>query len=171
MKSKILTALLASTSLFAGQVDDTARNEMTIVGIEARTTHIEGACEVTIPAHWQRFYTEGIFQSIPNKASNKIYGVYCEYNDDQTYTLLIGCEVDSAEDLPEGLVAKTFPASNYATYEVEGEFPKNLIATWCQVWEDQELTASRTFTGDFEEYDADFVPGEGKMKVFVALSE
>lgn len=169
MKAKILTALLATASLFAGQVENTERDEMIVVGYEARTSHVPGVAEIDIATMWQNFYSEGILNKIPNKATDKMLGIYHGYQEDQSYLLLIGCEVESAEDLPEGLVARTFPRSEYATFEVEGEFPKELINTWISIWNNEELTANRSYTADFEEYALTFTPGQDRLKVYVSV--
>lgn len=169
MKSKILTALLASASLFAGQVENTERDEMIVVGYEAHTSHIPGITEIDIATMWQNFYKEDILNKIQNKANNKMVAIYHDYQDDQSYQLLIGCEVESVDDLPEGLVARTFPKSEYATFEVEGEFPKELINTWAGIWSDEDLIAKRSYTADFEEYALTFTPGQDRLKVFISI--
>ncbi len=122
-----------------------------VIGIACRTSNDPSAAPQDIPKHWQRFYTEGVVERIPNKASADVIALYCDYEGDYTkpYTLVIGCPVTSIEHIPEGMVAKVIPAGSYARFAVSGEFPASVIKTWNTIW---NTNLARTYTGDYELY-------------------
>ena len=107
-----------------------------------------------------------IQEKIPNKTSNEVIALYCDYEGDYTkpYSLIIGCPVSHPE-VPKGMVTKTIPAGSYALFEAKGEFPKSLIETWQDIWKREDL--KRTYTGDFEVYGEKF--SDGEVEVFIAV--
>ncbi|KAF3361773.1 hypothetical protein PHSC3_001663 [Chlamydiales bacterium STE3] len=143
-----------------------------LVGIECRTSNAPEAGPHDIPKHWEKFYGEDILNRIPNKVSNEVIALYCDYMGDQTqpYSLVIGCPVSSQDDVPEGMVAKIIPAGFYAVFRAIGEHPKNLIKTWGHIWQQADL--KRTYTGDYEVYGDKFVSrSPQEVEVFVAVQQ
>ena len=61
-----------------------------------------------MPAHKDRFFKENISSKIPNKINGDILALYTDYEGDYTkpYSWILGCEVSSLEQVPEGLVGK-----------------------------------------------------------------
>lgn len=144
---------------------------MVIVGIECRTSNHPEAGPRDIPKLWQKFYGEKIFDKISNKASDDVIALYCDYEGDHTkpYSIVIGCPVASADQIPQGLVAKTVPASTFAVFRTGEDFPKSLIDTWIGVWQSD---LNRTYTGDYELYGKRFAEGVSKqVDVWVAIEE
>lgn len=145
---------------------------VTVIGIECRTSNASEAGPHDIPKHWEKFYQENTISKIPNKASNEVIALYCDYEGDYTqpYSLVIGCPVSSLDDIPEGMVAKTIPAGAYAIFRATGEHPKVLIETWGQIWQQQNL--DRTYTGDYEVYGDKFISGSPKeLDVYIAIEK
>lgn len=143
-----------------------------VIGIDCRTSNALEAGPQDIPQLWGRFYNENIINRIPNKVSNEVIALYCDYEGDHTmpYSVVIGCPVSSFDTIPEGMVAKTIPASTYTVFRAIGEYPSSLIKTWGNIWEHQEL--KRTYTGDYELYGDKFVSGSPKeLEVFIAVSD
>jgi len=140
-----------------------------VIGIECRTSNAPGAGSHDIPKHWEKFYKENTISKIPNKASNEVVALYCDYEGDYTqpYSLVIGCPVSSLDDVPEGMVAKTIPGGSYAIFSAAGEHPKTLIETWGQIWQQQDL--ARTYTGDYEVYGEKFLGSPKEVEVFIAI--
>jgi predicted transcriptional regulator YdeE len=134
-----------------------------VIGITCRTSNSPEAGPHDIPKLWKRFYSEDIMNQIPNKASDKIIALYCDYDADHTqpYSFIIGCLARSIDIIPEGMVAKTIPASSYAVFHAIGEYPTSLIETWGNIWKRSDL--KRSYTGDFELY------GD-KLEVYIAVS-
>jgi predicted transcriptional regulator YdeE len=131
----------------------------TIVGIMCRTSNAPEAGPKDIPRHWQKFVSEGVSNNIPNKASDDVLAVYCEYEGDYTkpYSFLIGCPVRSTESIPPGMVAITIPGGSYARFCAQGEYPQSVVTTWGEIWQQPDL--KRAYTCDFEVYTKAFFSG------------
>jgi predicted transcriptional regulator YdeE len=143
---------------------------MVIVGIECRTSNAPDAATVDIPQLWGRFMGEDIFNKIPNKTSNEVIALYCDYEGDYTqpYKLVIGCPVNSLDDVPEGMVAKNVPTGSYAIFRAIGEHPESVIRTWGHIWQQTDL--KRTYTGDYEVYGEKFMMGSPKeVEIVIAI--
>ena len=143
-----------------------------VIGIDCRTSNAPEAGPQDIPKLWGRFYSEDVLNRIPNKISNEVIALYCDYEGDYTqpYSVVIGCPVSSIDTIPEGMVAKTIPASSYAVFRALGEYPASLIETWGKIWKQPSL--DRTYTGDFELYGDKFASGSPKeLEVFIAVQD
>jgi len=146
--------------------------DLAIVGIECRTSNAPDAASYDIPKHWNKFFSEETFNKIPNKASNEVIALYCDYEGDYTkpYSLVIGCAVTSSEAVPEGMVLKVIPAGPYAILPVNGKFPQSITETWNKVW--QTMEPQRAYTGDYEVYKDLMVSGlPNEIDVVIALKE
>lgn len=147
----------------------THRPSMIIVGISCRTMNDPKAAPVDIPKLWQRFYSENIPLQIPNRASDEVIALYCDYEKDHTkpYTVVIGCPVKSVESMPDGMVVKIIPEGTYTKFSAVGEQPKALIETWGEIWKTPLL---RTYTGDYEVYGESFAKEKKKeVQVYIAV--
>ncbi len=142
-----------------------------IIGIECRTSNSPEAGPNDIPKHWEKFYKGDTISKIPNKASNEVLALYCDYEGDYTrpYSLVIGCPVSSTDVIPEGMVAKTIPTGSYAIFRAVGEHPKSLIETWGDVWQQPDL--NRTYTGDYEVYGDRFFGSPQEVEVYIAIEQ
>src|SRR5262249_17230809 len=111
--------------------------EIHIIGIACKTSNAPTDGPVDIPKLWQRFYGEGILHKIPNKASQEVIALYCDYEGDHTapYSIVIGCPVISTDTIPEGMHAKTILGGTFARFQAIGEHPASLIATWGAIWQ------------------------------------
>lgn len=140
-----------------------------IIGIECRTSNAPEAAPHDIPKLWTRFYAEEIISKIPNKTSNEVIGLYCDYEGDHTkpYSFVIGCPVSSTQDIPDGMVAKSTPAGSYAVFNAAGEHPQALIETWGCIWKQEDL--SRIYTGDYELYGEKFLENPPQVDVYIAI--
>ncbi len=127
--------------------------DIMIVGIALRTSNDE-AME-TIPPLWGQFYAEGILEKIKDKVSSDVYAVYTNFENEGVsnegqYTLIIGAEVESFEDVPEGLATTTIKAQNRVVFAVKEGKPENVGATWHEVWGQVKL--EKTFIAEYEHY-------------------
>lgn len=82
--------------------------EKTAVGISARTSNLSPDAGAVIGGLWNRFYSEDVYASIPEKVSGKALGIYTEYARDgaslkgeeafdgkaesAAYTVVVACE-------------------------------------------------------------------------------
>lgn len=145
------------------------KGPMLIMGIEVRTTNEDAKAAQDLATLWGRFYKELIPVNISYQKTGEAIGLYCEYEKDHTkpYTVVAGCEVTMAGDLPDGYVLKHVPAAKYAVFEIKGPFPKNLVDTWQWVW---HSNLRRTYTGDFELYQIGFDGNENSdIHLYIAI--
>lgn len=143
------------------------RKEKFFIGLELRTDNQK--CSEEMPAHKDKFFSQNVLAKIPNKINSNILAVYTDYEGDFTkpYSWILGAEVSSLDEIPEGLVGKVIPASRYAIYTTKGEFPQGLIAAWQAIW---QSNLSRSYTTDFELYSANFDPQRHpEVKVYIAI--
>ncbi len=137
------------------------------MGIEIRTDNQK--CLVDMPQVWGKFFQEKILEKIPHKVSNTVFALYADYDDDYTkpYSYILGCEVSTLDNIPEGLVGKVVPASSYAVFSTQGAYPQSLGTTWQAIW---KSPLKRAYTYDFEVYTPDFNPQtKPEVKVYIAL--
>nr|WP_298997149.1 GyrI-like domain-containing protein [uncultured Allomuricauda sp.] len=150
---------------------NTKKEELTIVGIAIRTSNQPGKGDRDIPQLWGRFMAENVVNRIPNKVDNTIYAIYTDYEGDHTqpYTILIGCNVHSLDNIPEDMTVKMVPASNYTQFTAKGDLTKDaVINTWMEIW---NTDLKRTFTTDIEVYDDRAVdPTNGVAEILVATA-
>jgi predicted transcriptional regulator YdeE len=147
------------------------KSEILLVGIKCRTSNSPEAAPKDIPALWGRFYSENIMNQIPNKATEEVIALYCDYDGDHTqpYSVLIGCPVSSMDAVPEGMMVKMIPGGTYIAYQAIGEHPKALLETWGNIW---QTDLPRTYTGDYEVYGQKFTSASPQeVEVFIAIEE
>lgn len=142
---------------------------MTIIGIACRTSNAPDAGPRDIPQLWAQFFQEGTLNKIPNKLSNTIIALYCDYEGDYTkpYSLVIGCPVSSCEEIPEAMVAKTIPQGQYCRFSAVGEHPQALVQTWNKIWQNSDL--KRTYIADFEVYSEKFSNSPQEVEVMIGI--
>ncbi|RDB63970.1 AraC family transcriptional regulator [Gordonibacter sp. 28C] len=143
----------------------------TVVGPTVRASNNSPEEGAVIGQLWQRFMGEGMDRSIPGTRVEP-YGCFALYYGydmgDMSYELLVGCETDAAA--PEGMRSQDIAAGRYAKFAIRGgDCVASVQKIWEDIWADEELTAQRAFTVDFEAY----LPGEdmscADIDVFVAL--
>jgi predicted transcriptional regulator YdeE len=139
-----------------------------ILGIALRTSNEKGRAEKEIPAHWNRFFADGIADKIPNKLNNTIFSLYTDYEGDFTkpYSCIIGYEVPDLNNVPEGLTGKVIPEAEYAFFPATGKFPESVVATWQKVW---TSPIKRAYTIDFEVYPFDASQISPEIKIYISL--
>ena len=160
----------------AKQLTTVQKDTLKFIGIAARTNNkqeIQGKGKIS--KLWQRFFKERIASKIPNKVCDSIYGIYYDYSNipHGDYTCLIGCHVSKIDSIPEGMVAKTFPASKYAVFQSKrGNIIKVVIDAWHYIWGTwtQKTKHKRTYVLDFEEYGKDCTDTNNAIvKLFVSI--
>ena len=143
----------------------------TVVGPSVRASNNSPEEGAVIGQLWQRFMGEGMDRSIADVRVDPYgcFALYYDYNmDEMSYELLVGCETSA--DAPEGMQAQAIAAGRYAKFTIRGgDCVKSVQDVWEAIWADEELTAQRAFTVDFEAY----LPSEdmscADIDIFVAL--
>lgn len=125
-----------------------------VMGIGVRTTNENGQSAKEIATLWHKFMNENMLAKIPNKVDNTIYSLYTDYERDHTkpYTAILCCKVKNLNTIPEGMIGKSFGGGNYVKITAKGDLTKGLIVKqWSIIF---EMGLDRTFTADFEVFDA-----------------
>lgn len=136
-----------------------------ILGIKIKTDNEKG-CEEIVP-QWEKFFSEGILDKIPNKISKEMYGIYTDFeheglNNNGTYSFIIGVEVADFNNLPQGLDAIIIPTSTYQVF-ASGDKPNQIGEKWREIWQ-YDFEKPRTFVTEFEKYYED-----GNIDIFIGV--
>jgi predicted transcriptional regulator YdeE len=141
-----------------------------IIGLSIRTTNENNKSAEDIGALWNRFLAESISKKIPNKTSNDIYSIYTEYESDYTkpYTVLLGCKVDSLDEIPAGLNGMTFSGGEYSKFTAKGNLQEGIVyQEWVKIWNSD---VDRAYTADFEIYGEKAQnPENAEVDIFIAI--
>lgn len=135
------------------------RDEFAVIGIAARTsnpTEMSGS-EAKIPALWNDYFASGAAARIPNRLGDQsTVAVYTNYESDHTgaYTLVVGQQVSSLEEIPGGMLGVKIPAGRYLVFQAEGPVPESIIAAWTNIWTyfQDSREYKRAYSSDFEVY-------------------
>lgn len=120
------------------------------VGISIRTTNENGQASNEIAEFWGKFMSENILTKIPNKVDNEIYSLYTDYESDHTkpYTAILGCKVENLDNIPSGMVGKSFSGGTYKKTTAKGDLMQGLVVNqWSKIF---EMELDRTYDADFE---------------------
>lgn len=146
--------------------------ERAIAGLRTRTANDSPSCTADIGGLWQRFMEAGMDQSVPGAVVDPYpcYALYYGYDlATNEYDLLIGCETGA--EIPEAERC-VIPAGRYAKFEIRGgDCVESVQKVWMDIWTDEELTAQRAFTVDFEAYLPGEDMGNADIDIFVALKQ
>ena len=141
-----------------------------VIGISIRTTNEDGQSGKDIPSLWNKFMTEEIQGKIPKKVSEDIFCIYTDYEKDHTkpYTTILGCKVESLDNIPENMVGKTIESADYEELIAKGNLSEGIVYNkWLEIW---NLDLNRSFTADFEVYGSKTQnPENVEVDIYIAL--
>ena len=141
-----------------------------VIGISIRTTNEDGQSGKDIPALWNKFMTEEIQGKIPNKVSEDLFCIYTDYEKDHTkpYTTILGCKVESLDNIPEDMVGKTIESADYEELIAKGNLSDGIVYNkWLEIWNSD---LNRSFTADFEIYGSKTQnPENAEVDIYIAL--
>jgi len=148
-------------------------NGFKIIGISTRTTNKDNIAQQDLGKLWGQFYSENIFEKIPNKLSNEVLTIYTDYKSDFTedYTTIIGILVSTLDEIPSGLIGREFQAENFQKFTAKGEIPNAVVNSWIDIWQrDKEL--KRKYSYDFEVYGDKSQNGENsEVDIYIAINK
>ena len=143
-----------------------------VIGIKVRTSNANGQAATDIGELWQRFMGEGILAKIPNRLEDTVFSLYTNYESDHTeaYDTILGCKVDSLENIPAGMVGQSFLGGSYQKIIAKGDLTKGVVYdVWLDIW---SKDLNRTYTVDFECYGAKAQnPNQAEVEILVAIEE
>ncbi|MGE8555732.1 MAG: GyrI-like domain-containing protein [Chryseobacterium jejuense] len=141
-----------------------------VIGIAVRTTNENEQAAKDIPVLWEKFMKENVHESIPDKIDNTVYSIYTDYEKDHTkpYTTLLGCKVESLDNIPEGMIGKSFDGGDYVKFTAKGNLAEGLVINeWFKIW---NMDLERTFTADFEMYGEKAQnPSDAEVDILIAV--
>ncbi len=141
--------------------------EKIATGISARTNNTSPDMGAVIGGLWNRFFTEGIYASIPEKVNEKALGIYTDYAGDEKsdYTTIVACETAAEPQSAEYTVLR-IPAGRYAKFVIHGDMVQAVSAAWKEIW---QMDLPRSFQCDFEEYQDDRMDN-AEIHIYVGLT-
>ncbi len=141
-----------------------------VIGISIRTTNENEQAAKDIGELWNKFMSEGIIEKIPNKVDNTIYSIYTEYESDYTkpYTTVLGCKVEHLNEIPNGMVGKSFKEGKYINFSTKGDLTKGLIINkWKEIW---KMDLDRVYSADFEVFGEKAQnPNDAEIDILIAI--
>lgn len=122
-----------------------------VAGLSARTSNEAPDMGMVIGGLWGEFYQDTCYPAISGKKNDKALGIYTDYEGDEhgEYTVIVGCEVEQKNQMPEGVSIREIPAGKYAKFVVEGDMHAAVAQFWQKLW---GMELDRAYTYDFEEY-------------------
>ncbi len=143
-------------------------NEFYVIGILAETTYSNEKCGADISNLWMKFLMGNMQNNIPNKLGDKLYCAYRNFrNNYSDFDVIVGCQVSSLSEIPEGMVGITVPAMKYQEYFLVGALPDCLIPTWRTFNKNRE---GRAFNTEFEVYEKDHPDNFDEVKIQIYVS-
>ena len=143
-----------------------------VIGITLRTTNENMKAAQDIPALWNQFMSENTANQIPDKAEEAIYAIYTNYEGDHNkpYDVILGCKVNSLENVPEGMVGHIVEGGSYKEYTAKGDLTQGAVVnTWYEIWKEP---SDRTYSSDFEVYGEKAQnPSNAEVPIFIAVNE
>ena len=122
-----------------------------VVGIKIKTTNENGKSIQDIGMTWQKLFSNGLYEKIPNKVNNKTIGLYTEYEGDYTkpYIFVAGAESSKEDENNEEIESIVIPNGKYAKFIITGDVQDSVGKAWQEIW---NMNLKRNYICDFEEY-------------------
>ncbi|WP_010300172.1 GyrI-like domain-containing protein [Candidatus Odyssella thessalonicensis] len=136
-------------------------DQIYLVGQTCRTNNTQEMEQATakIGPLFSSYFSQNLADQICNrKHPGTTYCVYTEYESDMAgnYTVFIGEEVTTLDQIPSGYASLIIPSQHYKKFTTQaGEMPAVCISAWQEIWQmsPQELGGQRAYQADFEVYD------------------
>jgi predicted transcriptional regulator YdeE len=152
------------------------KQQFQIIGVSARTTNQrEKGPNGLLPGLWEQYFKANLSRAEGIRNPEWIYALYTDYESDASgaYTVVIGHEkVDSAQESAISFETATIPSAKYMVFTTKkGPVYEVVQAVWGEIWAYfQGSSVKRTYSGDFELYDArNFNPAATTVDVYIAI--
>jgi AraC family transcriptional regulator len=97
-----------------------------IIGIELKTTSLEGKNIIEIPQFWTQVIQKKQIDKIPNKKQpGTVLGICMDFRADGDFSYIVGSEVTNTDRVPDEMVTKLIPNAEYAVFTAIGKMPQN----------------------------------------------
>ena len=144
-----------------------------IIGLATQTSNNDGQAIEDLGKLWAQFFGDNIIVKIPNAISSNIYSVYTDYESDfrGKYTTIIGLEVSTLDEIPEGMIGREFQPQIFKKYIAKGELHEAVGKTWAEIWNDDEIL-NRTYIYDYELYTEKAQnPADAEIEIYIGVKE
>lgn len=144
-----------------------------IIGISTVTSNNNNQAIEDLGKLWHQFFGENIIQKIPNTISPNIYAIYTDYESDfkGKYTTIIGLEVSSLDNIPDGMVGREFQPQTFKQYLAKGELHQAVGETWQQIWND-DANLNRAYLYDYELYTEKAQnPADAEIEIYIGIKD
>ena len=144
-----------------------------IIGLATQTSNNDGQAIEDLGKLWAQFFGDNIIVKIPNAISSNIYSVYTDYESDfrGEYTTIIGLEVSTLDEIPEGMIGREFQHQIFKKYIAKGELHEAVGKTWAEIWNDDEIL-NRTYIYDYELYTEKAQnPADAEIEIYIGVKE
>ncbi len=144
--------------------------EMYVVGLSVRTTNQNNQALGDITKLWEQFMTQQPGEKLTNVIGKDIYCLYTDYEGDHNlpYTVILGHRVSEYDEIPEGMVAKTFGGEEFQKFVAKGDLTKGAVyETWLSIW---QSGLDRRYSTDFEVYgDKAIDPSNAEVDIYIGI--
>jgi AraC family transcriptional regulator len=86
-----------------------------VIGLELRTSFKDGRNKTEIPPFFHKVLEKGRLDDVPNRVNQDQLCIFKFEKDSPDFSYIMGVEVESDREIPEGMVSVDMPASQYAT--------------------------------------------------------
>lgn len=148
------------------------RNEIYIAGKKYRTSMKNYQNQIDVPEAWKDYTVNGIGKVIPNKISAANYGVYYEWDYEENFSILIGCQVQSNNSNREdGLFYHTLKPCRYMVFTIPGRSNEDILAGWSYIYGTwmPGTGYERDFSEDFDIFDDRFFSDEPVSEIYIPI--
>ncbi len=149
------------------------RNEICITGKKYRTSMRNKQNQVDVPNAWQDFTVNGISEAILNKINTANYGVYYDWDYDENFSILIGCQVRShnGEEGHKDLFQHTIKPCKYMVFTIPGKTNEDILAGWNYIYGTWMPSTGyeRDFSEDFDIFDDRFFSDDPVSEIYIPI--
>ena len=143
-----------------------------MIGLAIRTSNADGQAAREIGALWNEFLSTNVLARIPNRTDDTVYSLYTDYEGDHTqpYTVVLGCQVTQTDEIPEGMVARSFGGGEYVKMSTRGDLQEGIVVQqWQKIW---AMDLNRAYTADFEVFGAKARdPQDAEVDFYISIQE
>ena len=149
--------------------------QITLTGVSVRTTNAEEmGPNGQLSKLWDTYFQSDMASQTGINNPHLIYALYTDYESDASgaYTVVIGHEVGEDALADHNDNRTVIPESKYLVFTTnKGPVYEVVAQCWGVIWSYfKESEEARTFTGDFELYDAgNFDPTDAEVQIHIAI--
>jgi AraC family transcriptional regulator len=85
-----------------------------VIGLELRTSFKDGRSKTEIPQFFHNVLEEARLDAVPNRINQNQLCIFKFDKNSPNFSYIMGVEVNSLDEIPEGMISVEVPASQYA---------------------------------------------------------